>query len=214
MQRHQRTRQARVRQPGDQSGLDAGLLVMVDQPAQQLDQHHLEQPVGQQAVAATHLFGLGEQQRQGLFQPRHARQRQGDQRRQGAHHRIARAAVEIQRRAGEIRSLHGRVVEHVVDRARIEQQRRFLEAQPPRQPGAGRMAQFQFTPPQHMQEATARLRGELRQPAQRPLVKQVRAGTEALQQRGQAVDLRIHDGLDELICMKDVSYLMVRDDQQ
>jgi hypothetical protein len=41
---------------------------MIEQPAQQLDQHHLEEPVGQQPVTAAHARGLREQQRERLLE--------------------------------------------------------------------------------------------------------------------------------------------------
>jgi len=68
MHSHQGARQARVRQASDQARLDACLLRVVQQPAQQLQQHHLKEPVGQQALATTHPIRLGKQQAQSGIQ--------------------------------------------------------------------------------------------------------------------------------------------------
>ena len=65
---HQRARDARIGQAQQQARRRRTLLRMVEQPAQQLHQQHIEQAVGQQALATAHALGFGKQQRQGLLQ--------------------------------------------------------------------------------------------------------------------------------------------------
>ncbi|MNT46605.1 hypothetical protein D3C72_1832630 [compost metagenome] len=107
---------------------------------------------------------------------------------------MAVAAVEVQRRAGEVRPVLRRVVEFMVHRTRVEQQGRFGHAQPAGQAAAGAMADFHVAAPQHVQEGAAGLRGEPVQPAQRSRMEKLRPHAEPLQQGGQAVDRRRHDG--------------------
>ena len=71
---------------------------MIEQPAQQLDQHDLEQTIRQQPRSAPHALRLREQQIEPGSQPVDIPERDADERRQGPDQRIAIAAVEIESR--------------------------------------------------------------------------------------------------------------------
>ena len=188
MDRHQGACQPRVRQPGDQPGLHAGLLRVIEQPTQQLEHDDLEQPIGQQALAAAHAVGLGEQEIKGPTQTRHARQWQGDQAGQGPSQRVALTAIEDHARAGEVGAIGGWVVKAVGDGAWIEQQRRLVELHPPRQVTGAGMTELEATAPQHMQEAVSVAGVEMLAAAQHAVVVQLRLDAEVLEDAGEAID--------------------------
>ena len=164
---------------------------MVEQPAQQLDHHHFEDAVGQKALAAARLVGFGEQQFQRQLQARHPRQRQHDQRRQCACQRVARTAVEIQPRAGEVGALRRGILEAVGQRARIQQQRRLVQMQGPWQFLRVRVADLQVAVAQHVQVAVSIAGIEVLDPAQPAGVVQFGADSEPFEDAGETVDGRI-----------------------
>ncbi len=184
----QGARQTRVRHAGDKAGAHAGLLRVVEQPAQQLDHHHLEDPVHQQPVAAAWAIGFGKQQLQRQPQAFHARQRQRDQRRQCARQRVLGPAFEVQPGTGEVRALIRRVVKVVRERARVQQQRGLLEVQRLRHLARARMADRQLAAAQHVQVAMPFARIEVVQTTQRAGVVQARPQAKALQDARQAVE--------------------------
>ena len=147
----QGTGQAHIRHSGDEARTHARLLRVVEQPAQQLDEDHLEQPIDQQAVPAAHPIGFGEQQFQRQIQAGNARQRQHHQRRQCAHEGAVDAAFEVQPGARQIGAFRRRIVEAVRQRARIEQQCRFIQTQVPGHLARMRVAYLQAAPPQDVQ---------------------------------------------------------------
>ncbi len=166
---------------------DASRIRVVHHPAQDLDQRHLEQAVGQQPGTAALAIGLGEQQVQGVIQFADRRQRHHYHRWQRLHDRIARAAIEVQRGAGEIRAIQRCVEEHMVQRLRIQQQAGCVDLQPGQRDIAPGMTDLHFTLAQDVQEGTTRLRLEDVAPAQRTAVEQRGLHPEAFQQGGEAV---------------------------
>jgi hypothetical protein len=98
------------------------------------------------------------------------------------------AAVEGQRGADEVAAFGRRVVEVVGQRARVEHQAWLAHRHAPRDAAAGPMRDRHLAAPHHVQEAQARLRGEACHAAQRPVVEQLRAHAEALEQCRETVD--------------------------
>ncbi|KAG1443888.1 hypothetical protein G6F57_017964 [Rhizopus arrhizus] len=208
VQGYQRPGQLRIRQPHHQPTADSGLCGVIQYPPQHLDQHHFKQPIRQKARPATYVVGLGKQQIQGGPQPFDGVQRHPQHRRQRLHKRIALAAIEIQRRAGEVRPGDGRIDELMVHGAGIEQQRRFGQRHALRAGRARQVPDFHFALAQHMQKAPARLRFEGLDTAERPRVEQAGAHAEAIQQGRQTINRGKHrgiHGLDYRTCFMDIT---------
>ena len=55
---NQSTRQAGIREPGDETGAHPCLQGVIEQPAHQLDHNDFEDPIDQQPLAAAHSMGF------------------------------------------------------------------------------------------------------------------------------------------------------------
>jgi hypothetical protein len=130
MHGHQHARQLRVGQALQHARRQGRLLRVVEQPAQQLDQQHIEQAVGQQTLATAHAFGFGKQQGQRLRQPVDGCQRQHHQCGQGPGQRMLLATVEIQRGTDEVGAITRGVVEIMGQWPRVKQQRGHVDRDP------------------------------------------------------------------------------------
>ena len=159
-----------MRKPGQQTVLQAGLFGMVEQPAQQLQDQHLEQAIGEQALTALHARGLGEQQLEGLPKAFHLTERQHQHRWQRGCQRMVRATVEIECRADEVGAVLGRVLERVLECARIEQQGRLVELHPGRRSRTARMQDGHLAALEQVQKGAPGLRIEAHQTAKRTVV--------------------------------------------
>ena len=139
------------------------------------------------ALAAAHALGLGKQQGQGLLYAVDLGNRQGQKGGQGLHQRVVWPAVKVQRGADEVAALLRRVVKVVLQRARVQQQRGLVQAQPARRAAARAVGDLQLAAAQHMQKSAPGLGRERRHAAQRPGVEEVGAHAKTLQQGGEAI---------------------------
>ena len=188
MQRDEQPGQTGISQPCDEAAADAARTRVVDQPAQQLDQHDLEQAVGQQSRAAAHAVGLGEQQVERGLQAIDLIQRDEHQSWQRRHQRVVLGTIEVEGGTREIRSVARRVVEGVRHRPGVEHQRRLVHDDAAFQAFDIAVRHHQLAPAQHMQEGAARLRVEGGRAAQGAGMEQVGPDAETIQQTGKSIN--------------------------
>lgn len=138
---------------------------MIEQPPEKMDENHLEQPIGQHPLPTTHVVDLGEQQVESGRQDVDLAQRERDHLREGAYQWMVLSAVEIESCASKVRVLGGRIVERMIQRTWVEQQRGlgdlvFLQART-----AGLVGHGHLTVAKDVKEPPTRLSSKGRHPA-------------------------------------------------
>lgn len=145
----ERCRDTRVGEASRQPGVDSRLFRMVEQPAQHLDQHDLEQAVGEQPPAAPHLVGLGEQQIQRWREAVDVVDGHDDHAGQRADQGVFDAAREIECCAGHLRAVDR--IEPMRRWAWVEQQGWLAERERAGKSTAGRVRHGQLSSAQEVQ---------------------------------------------------------------
>lgn len=113
--RHERSGERRVRQAGEQARGQPHPAGVVEDPAEEPHEHHLEQAVDDHPLTAARGVDLREEQVQCGPEGRHRLERNDHHGRQGREERMRRSVLDVEGRAGEVGLLRRGVVEGVLE---------------------------------------------------------------------------------------------------